>query len=102
MTAEIVPLVQPPTTEERYKCFRENAELFVQNTRTMVESLERDGKKQEASNLRVWALTPWEAMLRDDDSGDLWPVCEACGCPIKNDAEYVSGGDVDLHRACCP
>lgn len=89
-----------PTTEERYKHFRENAQAFVENMRIMVAALERDGKEAEATNLKVWALMPWEAAIRDDDSGDLWPICEICSKPIKGDAELISGGDCDIHRDC--
>lgn len=89
-----------PTFEERYRCLRSNAECFVDTMRTMVAALERDGKEDEATNLRVWALMPWEAAIRDDDTGDLWPTCEACGEPIKIEADHVDGGECDLHRQC--
>lgn len=89
-----------PTADERCKYFRDNAESFVENLRIMVAALEKEGKEKEATNLRVWALMPWEAVIRDDDNGDLWPVCEACGEHIKSDIDLVSGGDVDLHRRC--
>lgn len=89
-----------PTTQERYKHFRENAEIFVEHMRTMAIALERDGKDEEATNLRVWALHPWEAAIRDDESGDLWPICEACSKPIKDEADHTGGGDADFHTSC--
>lgn len=96
--AEIIDM--PPTTQERYKHFRENAEAFVESMRVMVAKLKRDGHAKQASELNVWCLMPWEATLRDDDSGELWFTCEACGKPIKDDAQRVSGDACDFHRAC--
>lgn len=94
--------MQQPTLDERYRHFRENAEAFVMSMETMVAALERDGKADEATNLKVWALMPWQAAIRDDDSGDLWPICEACQKPIKDEADIVDGGDgVLLHSVCC-
>lgn len=89
-----------PTIEERYRHLRENAEAFITNMATMVEAAERDGDNDLASKLKVWALMPWQAAIRDDDSGDLWPVCEACGEPIKDDSDRVSGDAMDFHRSC--
>ena len=86
------------TTQERYQALRGDAEAFAATMRIMVAAAERDGNDDLASKLRVWALLPWEASLRTDDSGDLWPICEACGAPIKG--EVVSGGECDLHPAC--
>lgn len=99
--ADVISLVPPPTVQERYDHFRENATLFVDRMRTMVAALEREGKEEEAAQLRVWALMPWEAALRDDDSGDLWPVCEVCSRPIKEDRDCVSSDEgCSFHRAC--
>lgn len=80
---EATIISMPPTAAERIEFWRKNAEAFVQSMGVMVAALERDGKADEATNLKVWALMPWEAALRDDQSGDLWPTCEACGMPIK-------------------
>ena len=92
---------QRPTTEEKYRHMRDNAEAFVESMRVMVAKFERDGNEDMACNLRVWCLTPWEAAIRDDDDGDLWPICEACGEPIKDQAELVGSDDgCDLHRSC--
>lgn len=90
----------PPTIEEKYQHLRDNAEAFVASMKTMVTALERDGKTEEATNLRVWCLMPWQAAIRDDDSGELWTLCEACGGPIKNPDDAVAGEDFTLHRAC--
>lgn len=87
-----------PTLQERYEALRKNAEAFVESMTIMVASLERDGKTEEALHHRVWSLMPWQAAIAADDSGDLWPICEACGKPIKG--ETVSGGECDLHPAC--
>lgn len=89
-----------PTITERYVHLRENAEAFVETMRTMVAACEREGNKDLASKLRVWALMPWDAAIKADDTGDLWPTCEACGKPIKDEAERVSGGECDLHKTC--
>lgn len=91
-----------PTMEERHKYWRDNAAIFVGHMKIMIAALQRDGKEQEATNLRVWALMPWEATIRDDDSGDLWPVCEVCGLPIKEPTEVVSSAEVDItaHKSC--
>lgn len=100
MTAKILTMPQEPTTQERYKHLRENAECFVSSMKTMVESLERDGNKEWASRLKVWALMPWQAAIKCDDNGELWPVCEACLQPIKNEAERISGDACDFHKKC--
>lgn len=101
----VVPLIEKPTTEERYRHMRENAEAFVASMATLIASLERgDGEQVTAQrfarNLKVWCLMPWQAAINADDTGDLWPVCESCLKPIKNDAERVSGDACDFHRAC--
>lgn len=89
-----------PTIEEKYQHMRTNAEAFVESMRVMVGVAERDGNEDLASKLKVWALSPWEAAIRDDDAGDLWPTCEACGEPIKNEADRISGEEHDFHRSC--
>ena len=89
-----------PTLQERYDYFKRNAEAFVQSMSTMVAAFQRDGDAETASRLKVWCLMPWQAALRDDASGDLWPVCEACLKPIKDEADRVSGDACDFHRAC--
>jgi len=89
-----------PTTQERYEHLRKNAEAFVESLATMVAHLEAQGKDEEASHLRVWALMPWQAALRDDTSGDLWPTCESCGKPIKDEAELFHAEECDLHLGC--
>jgi len=89
-----------PTTEERYRAMRDNAEAFVQSMAVMVAAAERDGDEDLASKLRVWALMPWEAAIRDDDSGDLWWTCEVCGEPIKDEANLVMSEDCQFHRKC--
>lgn len=91
-----------PTVDERYQHLHSNAAAFVENMRAMVAALKRDGDEDMATKLRVWCLMPWEAALRDDTSGDLWPVCEACGKPIKNEADRISGDAMDFHRSCLP
>lgn len=89
-----------PTAEERYRHMRDNAEAFVASMTTMVSALERDGKLDEATNLKVWCLMPWQAAIRDDDSGGLWPVCEVCSKPIKSEADRIFSDDCDFHRSC--
>lgn len=89
-----------PTTEERYRYFRENAEIFVKNLAVMIADVEAKGNEEQAAQLRAWALMPWEAAIRDDDSGDLWPVCEGCGKPIKDDSDIVAYGDATMHSTC--
>jgi hypothetical protein len=89
------------TLQEKYDHMRANAEAFVKSISAMVAKAERDGNEDLACNLRVWALTPWQAAIRDDDSGDLWPSCEVCSNHIKNDAEVVSSEDgCYFHRSC--
>ena len=97
MTTDVVEI--GPTVFERYTALRKNAEIFVEHMAVMIATLERDGKMDEATNLKVWAMMPWQAALRDDESGDLWPICEICGKPIKNDSDLI-GGDADFHRQC--
>ncbi len=89
-----------PTIDEKYTHMRQNAEAFIDSMRTMVEVCERDGNDDLASKLRVWCLSPWEAAIKDDDTGDLWPTCEACGLPIKDDADRVSSEDCCFHQSC--
>lgn len=90
-----------PTIQERYQHLRDNAQAFVESMRTLVAAAERDGDDDLASRLRVSALMPWEAALRDDKSGDLWPRCEACGKPIKDEEYLVSSDDeCRFHTAC--
>lgn len=90
-----------PTTEEKYQHLRINAEAFVNTMRGMVASVESKGDEDMASKLRVWCLMPWEAAIREDDSGDLWVTCEVCGKPIKDDAELASDEDaMHFHKAC--
>lgn len=51
--------------------------------------------------LRTWCLSPWDAALRDDASGDLWFICESCGKPIKDEANQISSEDgCWFHRSC--
>jgi len=90
------------TIQEKYDHMRSNAEAFVESMRLMVDMAERQGDEDLASKIRVWALNPWEAAIRDDDSGDLWPTCEVCGAPIKGDADRISSEDgCDFHQSCC-
>lgn len=89
-----------PTIQERYEHFRHNAEAFVESMKTMVAACERDVNDDLASKLKVWALMPWEAALRDDDSGDLWFTCEVCGEPIKDDASTMSDDACWFHNGC--
>lgn len=91
-----------PTIDERLKFYRENAEAFVQSMSTMVSAAERDGDTELAIKLKVWALMPWQAALRDDAADELWPTCEACGQPIKIEAERISSDACDFHRDCIP
>lgn len=100
MNAKVLVITPAPTIEEKYQCLRQNAEAFVESMRAMVAAYERDGNEDMASKLKVWALMPWEAAIRDDDSGDLWPTCEVCGQPIKSDADHVRGDDCEFHRSC--
>lgn len=97
---DIVKLPAQPTMQERYQHLRDNAEAFVKSMETMVGALQREGKTTEATNLRVWALMPWQAAIRDDDSGDLWWTCEACGEPIKDGTEVASEDCCWLHGSC--
>jgi hypothetical protein len=91
----------PPSSGERYAHLKENAEAFVETMRTMVAACERDGNEDLATKLRVWCLMPWEAALSADASGELWPLCEVCGQPIKAEADHLSSDDgCDLHRSC--
>lgn len=100
MNAKIIQMPIQPTTQERYQHLRGNAEAFVTSIAAMVEALERDGKSKQASELKVWALMPWQAALRDDDTGDLWWICEACEKPIKDGTEVAAEDCCWLHRAC--
>lgn len=97
-TGEITRMT--PTIEEKYTHMRANADAFVESMRVMVAKFEREGNEDMACNLRVWCLNPWEAAVRDDESGDLWPTCEVCGDPIKNDIDRFSGDECDFHRSC--
>lgn len=89
-----------PTTVERYRHMRLNAEAFVENMRAMVAAAEREGDEDLATKLKVWCLMPWEAAIRDDDSGDLWPLCEVCSKPIKGEADHIASDECDFHRSC--
>lgn len=89
-----------PTIEEKYQHMRDNAEAFVESMRAMIGLAARKGDLELESQLRVWCLNPWEAALRDDDAGDLWPTCEACGEPIKTEADRVSSDECSFHRSC--
>lgn len=99
MSANVIQM-PTPTVQERYAHLLGNAKAFVESMQTMVAALERDGKTTEACNLKVWALMPWQAALRDDDSGDLWWVCEACEKPIKDGTEVGTEDCCWLHRSC--
>lgn len=91
----------PPTLQERYTHMRDNAEAFVQSMETMVAAAKRDGDDDLASKLEVWCLNPWKAAIRDDDTGNLWPTCEVCSLPIKNDRDHIASDDgCAFHRAC--
>lgn len=100
MTAQVFQLPTQPTTQERYQHLRENAEAFVRSMATMVAAAEREGDNELASKLKVWALMPWQAAIRDDDSGDLWWVCEACEKPIKDGTEVAAEDCCWLHLVC--
>jgi hypothetical protein len=89
-----------PTIEEKYQHMRANAEAFVKSMRALVASAAARGDEDLESNLKVWCLMPWEAAIRDDDSGDLWSLCEACGEPIKNYADKISSEECDFHSDC--
>lgn len=90
-----------PTLGERYQHMRDNAEAFVENMASMVAKYESEGNEDMASKLKVWCLTPWQAAIRDDDSGRLWPICEICSKPIKDETERLSSEDgCDFHSAC--
>lgn len=97
---QVVQLPTQPTTQERYQHLRENAEAFVRSMELMVASLQREGKTTEASQLKVWALMPWQAAIRDDDSGDLWWTCEACELPIKDGSEVAGEDCCWFHGSC--
>lgn len=87
--------------QERYEHMRSNAEAFVRSMKIMVDAAEADGDPDLASKLRTWALMPWEAALRDDNSGELWWNCEVCGKSIKDDAERIPSDDgCQFHKAC--
>lgn len=91
----------PPSSGERYAHLKENAEAFVESMSAMVAAAERDGNDDLATKLRVWCLMPWQAALRDDASGDLWPICEVCQRPIKVDSQHISSDDgCDFHSTC--
>jgi hypothetical protein len=77
-----------------------DAECFVESMKAVIAALERDGKEDEACHLRVWCLMPWEASIRNDDSGDLWSTCEICGEPIKEDNAIHDDGGCTMHTAC--
>jgi hypothetical protein len=91
-----------PTIEEKYRHMRENAEAFVESMRVSIAAAEKRGEEELASRLSVWALNPWEAAIRDDDSGDLWPTCEVCGESIKDEAQRIADSEegCSFHRAC--
>lgn len=94
-------VAMPPTTEERYRHLRENAEAFVEGIKAMIAAAKRNDDTALASKLEVWCLNPWMAALRDDDTGDLWFTCEVCSLPIKQDADRLGSDDgCWFHRAC--
>lgn len=98
--SNIVQIPARPTTQERYQHLRENAEAFVLSMETMIDALRRNGKREQADQLNVWCLMPWRAAIRDDNTGDLWWVCEACEKPIKDGTEVAAEDCCWLHRAC--
>lgn len=98
--AQVVSTTANPTTDERYRHMRENAEAFIQSMQAMVAAAERTGDEDMASKLRVWCLMPWEAAIRADNTGELWSLCEVCGEPIKNDADHAYSDDCNFHRSC--
>lgn len=89
-----------PTTEERYQYMRKNAEAFVESIGIMVDAAERNGNEDLASKLKVWCLMPWQATIRDDDSGDIWSVCEVCGDHIKDESDRLHSDDCEFHMSC--
>jgi hypothetical protein len=82
-----------PTLQERYDHFKDNAQAFVDSMTVLVNAAARRGDDELASKLRTWALSPWEAALRDDASGDLWFTCEVCEKPIKDSADCMGSDD---------
>jgi hypothetical protein len=92
-TQKAVEAAAEPSIDERYLHLKENAEAFVQSMKAMVAAAETSGDDDLASKLRTWCLLPWEAALRDDASGELWFLCEACGKPIKDESKQISSKD---------
>lgn len=89
-----------PTFEERYRHMRENAEAFIANAKVRAK-IERERKRYSAALAIDESIRSWQAAIDDDDSGRLWPVCEVCGEPIKDDAEHLWSDDgCDFHSAC--
>lgn len=43
---------------------------------------------------------PWQATIRDDDSGDIWSVCEVCGDHIKDESDRLHSDDCEFHMSC--
>lgn len=90
-----------PTFEERYRHLRDNAEAFIENAKVRAK-IERDRKRYGAARAIDESIRSWQAAIDDDDSGHLWPTCEVCGKPIKNESEIRSNDDgCDFHAACC-
>lgn len=90
-----------PTTAERLQAFRDNALAFVAHMHILEAAA---GNEELASIIRVNCIQPWQAALRDDETGDLWPICEVCSKPIKDEGELISDPDEGLHfhKSCVP
>lgn len=94
------PVIAEPTIEERYRHLRANAEAFIENSKVRAK-IERNRKRYGAARAIDESIRSWQAAIDDDDSGSLWPVCEVCGEPIKNDTEHLSSDDgSDFHAKC--
>lgn len=89
-----------PTFEERYRHLLDNAQAFIESAKVRAK-IERGRKRYGAARAIDESIRSWQAALDDDNSGNLWPTCEVCGEPIKDDAEHLSSDDGCYFHAKC-
>ena len=91
-----------PTTEEYLEHLRENALLHMESIELFLANL--GPRSRMRATVEVCLAMPWRATLRDDASGNLWPICEICEKPIKDDADHTSEPEdgCDFHLSCVP
>lgn len=88
-----------PTDQEFLEHWRENARLHLESLERMLAQMQRS---KHRAMFEVTCVMPWRAALIADKDGSLWPICEMCEKPIKNDAEYCSEPEsgCSFHLAC--